>query len=84
MAANDWFCKFLADILDIVVERPANLETTALGAAMLAGHASGVWPDALSGASRGEVVRFHSQMEAPARQKLQAGWQAAIRRATAR
>ncbi|MDR6708616.1 MULTISPECIES: glycerol kinase GlpK [unclassified Novosphingobium] len=84
MAANDWFCQFLADILDIVVERPANLETTALGAAMLAGHASGVWPDALSGASRGEVVRFHSQMEAPARQKLQAGWQAAIRRATAR
>ncbi|WJT00461.1 glycerol kinase GlpK [Novosphingobium humi] len=84
MAANDWFCQFLADILDIVVERPANLETTALGAAMLAGHASGAWPDALSGESRGEVVRFHSQMEASARQKLQAGWQTAIRRATAR
>lgn len=84
MAANDWFCQFLADILDIVVERPANLETTALGAAMLAGHASGAWPDALSGESRGAVVRFHSQMEAPARQKLQAGWQTAIRRATAR
>ncbi|NOW48878.1 glycerol kinase [Novosphingobium sp. SG751A] len=84
MAANDWFCQFLADILDIVVERPANLETTALGAAMLAGHASGAWPAALSGESRGEVVRFQSQMEAPARQKLQAGWQAAIRRATAR
>jgi glycerol kinase len=44
MAANDWFCQFLADILDIVVERPGNLETTALGAAMLAAHASGAWP----------------------------------------
>ena len=84
MAANDWFCQFLADILDIVVERPANLETTALGAAMLAGHAGGAWPDALSGESRGDVVRFHSRMDAPARQKLQAGWQTAIRRATAR
>jgi glycerol kinase len=57
MAANDWFCQFLADILDIVVERPANLETTALGAAMLAAHASGAWADAL-GAGDGAMTRF--------------------------
>lgn len=83
MAANDWFCQFLADILDIVVERPANLETTALGAAMLAAHASGAWSDALSAGTQGEVTRFHPHMEAPARRKLQAEWQTAIRRATA-
>lgn len=84
MAANDWFCQFLADILDIVVERPANLETTALGAAMLAGHAGKAWPDALSGETQGEVTRFHSRMEPAVRRKLQTEWQAAIRRATVR
>ena len=45
MAANDWFCQFLADMLEARVERPAELETTALGAAFLAGLATGVWPD---------------------------------------
>ncbi len=45
MAANDWFCQFLADILEARVERPAELETTALGAAFLAGLATGMWPD---------------------------------------
>jgi glycerol kinase len=84
MAANDWFCQFLADILDIVVERPGNLETTALGAAMLAAHAIGAWPDALNGEATGEVTRFHSQMTPAARARLQSEWQAAIRRATAR
>ena len=41
MAANDWFCQFLADVLDARVERPAEVETTALGAAFLAGLATG-------------------------------------------
>ena len=45
VAANDWFCQFLADILDARVERPGQLETTALGAAFLAGLATGVWRD---------------------------------------
>ncbi|MEO5613086.1 MAG: glycerol kinase GlpK, partial [Sphingomicrobium sp.] len=45
MAANDWLCQFLADIVEVSVERPANLETTALGAAFHAGLATGVWPD---------------------------------------
>ncbi|HVV93549.1 MAG TPA: glycerol kinase GlpK, partial [Hyphomicrobiales bacterium] len=44
MAANDWLCQFLADVLGLPVERPRNVETTALGAAMLAGVATGVWP----------------------------------------
>ncbi len=45
MAANGWLCQFLADILQIPVERPQNLETTALGAAFFAGLATGVWAD---------------------------------------
>jgi glycerol kinase len=45
MAANNWLCQFLADVLGVNVERPLNLETTALGAAFLAGLATGVWKD---------------------------------------
>ena len=82
MAANDWFCQFLADILDIGVERPANLETTALGAAMLAGHASGAWPDALTvGPTEAGITRFTSNMTADDRARLFGEWRAAIRRA---
>ncbi len=43
MAANGWLCQFLADVLDLPVERPSNLETTALGAAFHAGLAAGMW-----------------------------------------
>jgi glycerol kinase len=42
-AANDWLMQFQADVLDAPVERPLNIETTALGAAGLAGLATGVW-----------------------------------------
>ena len=81
MAANDWFCQFLADILGIGVERPANLETTALGAAMLAGHASGVWPNALSlGRRLADVTRFAPAMVEAERARLLGEWQVAIRR----
>ena len=44
MAANSWLCQFLADILDMPVERPQNLETTALGAAFLQAFATERWP----------------------------------------
>ena len=82
MAAHDWFCQFLADILDIVVERPANLETTALGAALLAGHQSGAWPDALSADPGAEgLVRFAPRMASEERAGLIGGWQTAVRRA---
>ncbi len=43
MVLNDWLCQFLADVLDRPVERPAVVETTALGAAYLAGLAAGVY-----------------------------------------
>jgi glycerol kinase len=45
-AANDWLMQFQADVVGVPVERPGNVETTALGAAGLAGIASGVWPTA--------------------------------------
>jgi glycerol kinase len=82
MAANDWFCQFLADMLQVPVERPAVLETTALGAAFLAGLATGVWPglDALAGTwTLGR--RFRPAMDGAQRQRMIAGWQDALRRA---
>jgi len=45
MAANDWLCQFLGDLLETTVERPGDLETTALGAAFFAGLAIGLWAD---------------------------------------
>jgi glycerol kinase len=82
MSANDWFCQFLADMLQVPVERPSVLETTALGAAFLAGLATGVWPGtkALAGTwSLGH--RFLPRMDGAQRQRMIAGWQDALRRA---
>jgi glycerol kinase len=82
MAANDWFCQFLADMLDTRIERPAELETTALGAAFLAGLASGFWPDRAALAARWRAARVFAPRMAPARRSaLIAGWQDAVRRA---
>jgi len=81
MAANDWFCQFLADMLEARVERPAQLETTALGAAFLAGLATGVWPD-LEALARhfSPSALFTPQMASQRRAALLAGWRAALRR----
>jgi glycerol kinase len=43
MVVNDWLLQFLADILDLRVERPATIETTALGVAFMAGLGAGVY-----------------------------------------
>ena len=79
MAANAWLCQFLADILNVPVERPRNLETTALGAALLAGLATGIWPD-LAALAQLWVKKdaFQPQMVAETRSSLIAGWQRAI------
>ena len=79
MMANDWLCQFLADILGAEVERPVNLETTALGAAFHAGLAVGLWSDldALAQTWRARD-RFSPRMDAAHRAKLIAGWQAAL------
>jgi len=84
MAANDWLCQFLADILRMPVERPANLETTALGAAFHAGLATGVWSglDDLPGASA-EAERFEPNMSEGERERLVAGWRDAVARTLA-
>ena len=81
MVANDWLCQFLADLLDRPVERPAVTETTALGAACLAGLEVGLYPslDAVAGAWRLER-RFEPRMSASERQRLYAGWRDAVRR----
>jgi glycerol kinase len=85
MAANDWLCQFLADLLDTPVERPDHLETTALGAAFHAGLAVGVWSglDALAHTwQRG--ARFVPAMDAARRAGLVAGWQDAVSRTLSR
>jgi len=81
MAANDWLCQFLADLLEVEVERPAHLEITALGAAFLAGLCVGVWKDldALA-ATRKQGTRFTPKMDAELRRQLIAGWDDALAR----
>ena len=81
MAANDWLCGFLADMIDTPVERPTDLETTARGAAFHAGLATGVWSglDHLSRLwSRDRC--FDPAMTADERAPLAAGWHDAVRR----
>jgi glycerol kinase len=81
MVANDWFLQFLADILGLPVERPANTESTVLGAAFLAGLQSGVF-DSLDdiGALWSKSAVFEPDMESARRAALYDGWQAAVRR----
>jgi glycerol kinase len=81
MAANDWFCQFLADVLDAPVAKPAQLETTALGAAYLAGLATAVWPDLKAVAATCAAGTTFAPNMAPARRaELVAGWKTALRR----
>jgi glycerol kinase len=81
MAANDWFCQFLADILDARVERPVELETTALGAAFLAGLATGVWKDLASLAATWRTAAVFAPLMTPGRRSaLIAGWREAVER----
>jgi len=79
MAANGWLCQFLADILQVPVERPENLETTAGGAAFLAGLATGVWSD-LDAVARTwkRRDRFEPAMPKEQRERLLAGWRKAV------
>ena len=79
MVASDWTCQFLADILDAPVDRPTVLETTALGAAWLAGQHVGVWPDMAGFAGIWQRERqFTPDMSADVRSAKLAGWQRAI------
>jgi glycerol kinase len=80
--ANDFLCQFQADVMGVTVLRPAVIETTALGAAYLAGLGVGLWPslDALAG--RWAVERtFTPGMDAARRKDLYDGWHRAVERA---
>lgn len=81
MTANVWLCQFLADILLIPVERPENLETTSLGAAFLAGLATGVWGsvDEIAATWRQRDC-FTPAISPDRREILIAGWQRAVAR----
>jgi glycerol kinase len=82
MAANDWMVQDLADMLDLPVERPAFVETTALGAAMLAAVGAGLYRD-LEEATvmRGTVERFDPALAEPKRASRLTGWAGAMDRA---
>jgi len=81
MTASDWAMQFLADILDAPVDRPVVKETTALGAAWLAGSAVGVWPDMDGFSERWALDRqFRPQMDAALRKRKIKGWRDAVRR----
>jgi glycerol kinase len=78
-AANDWMMQFQADVLGIPVERPDLVETTALGAAGLAGIALGVWQGTEQFLAGRRFSRFEPRMSSAERAKLVAGWRRAVR-----
>ena len=79
MAANDWAMQFLADIVPAAVERPASLETTAWGAAYIAGLARGLCPaPAAMTAQWSAAGRFEPAMDMAEREERYAGWRRAV------
>ena len=81
MVGNDWLMQFLADTLDIPVERPAVTETTALGAACLAGLGAGLWSSMEALAAGWQCQkRFAPGMNRARRSALYEGWKRAVAR----
>ena len=81
MVASDYTMQFLADILNSPVDRPTILETTALGAAWLAGWKAGVWPDQQGFAKRWALDRqFNPRMDDATRKAKLKGWRDAVKR----
>lgn len=80
MSANNWMAQDLADVLALPVERPDFVETTALGAAMLAGLGAGLYAslDEAVRAMRGSVRRFTPGMDGTTRDARLAAWQTAL------
>lgn len=82
MSANDWYCQFLASIMNTTVERPAYIETTAMGAAYLAGFGCGIWnniADITKNWSEGKV--FQPKMKQEERERKLKGWRLALKKA---
>ncbi len=81
MVASDWTMQFLADILGAPVDRPEVLETTAVGAAYLAGLGAGLYPQPSQFARTWKCERrFRPKMRSAARDALYAGWKQAVSR----
>ena len=81
-AANDFLCQFQADVLNVPVQRPRVIETTALGAAGLAGLGAGVWRSLEAVAERAAVERtFTPAMDPRVRDECYEGWRRAVERA---
>ena len=78
-SVSDFMMQFQADLLHVPVDRPQNVETTAFGAAALAGLAAGAWsgPEELSALRRSER-KFTPSMEETQRQALYGRWQKAV------
>ncbi|MDQ2095879.1 glycerol kinase GlpK [Rhodalgimonas zhirmunskyi] len=81
MVMSDWTMQFLADILGAPVDRPVIAETTAVGAAWLAGMRAGIYPDK-QGFSDGWALdrRFEPAMDPATRERRYAAWQDAVSR----
>jgi glycerol kinase len=78
---NDFLCQFQADILGIPVVRPVVTETTALGAAYLAGLAVGFWKNEREIAAQWQVEKkFEPRMKRSERERLYEGWKEAVAR----
>jgi glycerol kinase len=80
MTASDWAMQFLSDIIDAQVDRPQVLETTALGAAWLAGMRAGIYPDQAGFAKNWALEkRFEPAMSDALRDKKYAAWKRAVK-----
>lgn len=81
MTSSNWTMQFLSDILDAPIDRPAITETTALGAAWLAGMRSGFYPEQTGFSDHWELEKsFAPNMDTPTRDKYYAGWKDAVSR----
>ncbi len=79
MVANDWLCQFLADILQVDIQRPVNMESTALGAAFLAGLQLGLYADVEEISQLKAIERvFTPNIDPQVRTACLARWQAAV------
>ena len=77
-SANDWMMQFQADVLGVPVERPDVVETTALGAAALAGLALGIWPSLEAFTATRRMTVFNPTSSVESRRGLLAGWTRAM------
>ncbi|MFT5629774.1 MAG: glycerol kinase [Gammaproteobacteria bacterium] len=81
MSASDWSMQFLSDIIGAPVDRPKVLETTALGAAWLAGMRAGIYPDQSGFAAQWALDRrFEPAMDEATRDRRYTGWKDAVKR----